>query len=418
MPKKIAIIGAGLTGLTLAKKLTLYGHSVDLFDPSPLGIANYRIFDGIPVHHVGGHCLSTKRPKVVKFVDEYILAPEEWTEIERLAVVALTKDITSKYPIEMNIDPAVWPAYLITQIKAELNYNLKLTKPTINTLYDQFIYSFGKTLTDMYFEPYNNKIWCENIKNLDYHWVKDKTPQVSISQILENINIKNSLGFNDTDHATFRYPIIDKTGRNLFLDNFSKLHTVIKKHVVAIERIDCLSRIKTDDGLENFYDDIVYTGTLSALPSLLNVKILNADNLHINPVTVTAVRGPKQNFSWKYIPDEKFCFHRIINMSYFAKHIKDSTNIFAIETTGEVTSKRLINDISSYSNDFEILELLKPRPGYVKFKPEDTLAVNKIKTLATENNVHLCGRFATWSYDNADICIDNALSLAEKINEN
>ncbi|MDB0012445.1 NAD(P)-binding protein [Paracoccaceae bacterium] len=413
--KKIGIVGAGLSGLTLAKKLSLAGHEIFLFDRSPLGIASYEVVDGIPIHHVGGHCLSQKNESVVEFIYKHVLPVEYWRTVERKALVELNPGINVSYPIELSVGQSGWRKDLVKKIISELTILQRSELKNPLTLHEYLEQNFGKTLTQLYFNPYNTKIWCEDPKKLDYEWVKDKTPQVSIEQILNVINENNHERFKDTDHAVFKYPKINESGTNKFLRNFSKLHQIIPEKIQKISKIGEAYSLITDEESEYEVDTVIYTARLDALPKILGCEIKNISNLEINSVTVAAVRGPSSDFTWKYIPDKDLCFHRIINMSYFSGRQSDEQHIYAIETTGIIDKHKIIRSIENYNKEFKILKILSPKLGYIKFKPDQQSIVHDIKKIAHERNIYLCGRFATWSYDNADICISHALQLAETI---
>ena len=412
---KIGIIGAGLSGLTLAKKLSLAGNDVVLFDRSPLGIASYEVFDGVPVHHVGGHCLSQKRDNVISFINEHILSDDNWQTVERKALVELFPNVDVTYPIELGIGQKGWPKVVVEKITQELKHISASRPKKPKTLHEYLINSFGRTLTQIYFEPYNKKIWCEDPRNLDFEWVKDKTPQVSADQILDTIKNNNIMKIKDTDHAIFKYPIIDKSGKNNFLFNFSKIHPVIPRNIIKIDCHRNSYTLTTDKKEEYIVHTLIYTGSLNSLPKIMGIKVQHLSYLEINPVTSSVVRGPPGNFSWKYIPNKDYCFHRIINMSYFARKHEESQHIYAVETTGVIDPSLVIKSIKKYNSRMEVLKILAPKPGYVTFKPHQQDIVKNIRDLAAEKKIHLCGRFATWSYDNADICIDKALRLAEDL---
>ena len=322
-------------------------------------------------------------------------------------------DVT--YPIELGIGQKEWPKIVVEKIIQELKFILTSHSKKPKTLYEYLLCNFGKTLTEIYFEPYNRKIWCEDPRNLDFEWVKDKTPQVSVGQILDIIKNNNVLKIHDTDHAIFKYPIVNETGENEFLLNYSKLHAVIPRNIIKIDFYQNSYKLTTDKQEEYNVDTLIYTGCLNYLPKIMGIEVQNLSYLEINPVTVAVVRGPPSDFSWKYIPNKNFCFHRIINMSYFAGKHEKHEHIYAFETTGIIDSSEIAKSIYKYNSKMELLKILSPKPGYVKFKPQQQEIVKNISNLAYERKIHLCGRFATWSYDNADICINNALSLAKDL---
>lgn len=45
---------------------------------------------------------------------------------------------------------------------------------------------FRKTLNSLYFTPYNNKVWRQDISQIAMDWLEDKLPMPSVAEILLN----------------------------------------------------------------------------------------------------------------------------------------------------------------------------------------------------------------------------------------
>ena len=103
--KKIAVIGAGISGLTIAKMMSqVEGFSVSVFEESEDvgGIAKVRMVGNFPYHKIGGHCFNSKHPEVLDFVFDNVLEKDEWNLVERKASI-LFKGTRLDYPIEFSM---------------------------------------------------------------------------------------------------------------------------------------------------------------------------------------------------------------------------------------------------------------------------------------------------------------------------
>ena len=72
--KKIAIIGAGISGLA-AGKLLSKNFDITIFEKKNHigGIARTKDIDGVAYHLVGGHCFNSKNKSVMNFVFNEVL---------------------------------------------------------------------------------------------------------------------------------------------------------------------------------------------------------------------------------------------------------------------------------------------------------------------------------------------------------
>lgn len=62
---------------------------------------------------------------------------------------------------------------------------------------------FGSTLYDLYFQPYNEKVWRRNLKLVPLSWLEGKLPMPTVEEmIFNNINHIKEKAF---VHATFWY---------------------------------------------------------------------------------------------------------------------------------------------------------------------------------------------------------------------
>ena len=70
--------------------------------------------------------------------------------------------------------------------------------------FEEFLkYRFGETLYELYFKPYNEKVWRRDLKYVPLSWLEGKLPMPTVAEmIFNNINHVKEKQF---VHSTFWY---------------------------------------------------------------------------------------------------------------------------------------------------------------------------------------------------------------------
>ena len=172
---KTIILGAGITGLSMARLLQNAHQEVIILEKEATigGIAKTKQIGGTTYHPVGGHCFNSKHPDVMAFIFK-ILPPDQWHKITRCSKIDLNS-YEVDYPIEFSIQQ-------IYHHDKELAHNIVEDFLSTNdngqysNLEDWFRKKFGNTLSELYFIPYNTKIWGREPREMSSTWVETKLP--------------------------------------------------------------------------------------------------------------------------------------------------------------------------------------------------------------------------------------------------
>ncbi|HEA8146659.1 TPA: NAD(P)-binding protein, partial [Campylobacter jejuni] len=213
---KICIIGAGISGMSLARLLK-DDFEVEILEKKDVvgGIARTKDVNGMPYHVNGGHCFNSKFEDVLNFVFNDILHKDKWNFLPRKAEV-LFKNNWISYPIEFSIKQ-------IDKIDSNLAFNI--TTEMFNASYEKgsnleewFINHFGSTLAREYFIPYNTKIWGISPKNMDNFWIEDQN-QMKLPVPTKESFYKSLIGNTEDkmSHANFYYP--KTNNQNTFIES-------------------------------------------------------------------------------------------------------------------------------------------------------------------------------------------------------
>ena len=222
---KYAVIGAGVSGLSVANMLQDNGNCVTVFekDNRPGGMIKCDRVNGCLFHLTGGHVFNTKRQEVMDWFWQHFDCEKEFTKALRNSSVVMDGMDNVPYPIENHM-------YCFSEdvqrsfINDLLSINASGGSNPDN--FEDFLKGrFGKTLYDIYFQPYNFKVWRRDLTKVPLSWLAGKLPMPTIEEIIyNNINHVEERAF---VHSSFFYP---KTNGSQFLaDRLSQELSVVYK---------------------------------------------------------------------------------------------------------------------------------------------------------------------------------------------
>ncbi|MFR4223921.1 MAG: FAD-dependent oxidoreductase [Akkermansia sp.] len=113
---KYAVIGAGVSGLSMAGMLLKKGHEVVVYerDSRPGGLIKCTEVQGNLYHRVGGHVFNSRRQEVLDWFWSRFDKERDFVSARRRAVISLEGGAVVDYPIENHLDqfprPSVPPS--------------------------------------------------------------------------------------------------------------------------------------------------------------------------------------------------------------------------------------------------------------------------------------------------------------------
>ena len=409
--KKVAVIGGGVSGLSIAHCLK-ERYDVTVFEAAsqPGGLIKCKRVGGNLYHVVGGHVFNSKRQDVLNWFWRFFDRENEFVKTNRNASIFLEKPIG--YPIENHIYEMTDD--LQKKIIGDLIMIVQNGYHEPANFEDFLKYRFGNTMYELYFKPYNEKVWKRQLSDVPLSWLEGKLPMPTVEEIIFNNFRKKE----ETEmvHSSFHYAKLN--GSQFIAERLAK-----DLNVVYGTEIEKIYREKTGWTIQgDYFDMIIYTGNVKKIPDILDAILFPEDlkkaidNLEYHGTTSVLCKTDQNPYSWIYMPDNKYLSHRIICTGNFA----DSNNAEGI-TSATV-------EFTDYIELDAILENLKQIPytpkyiahQYTQFTyPVQTAntrtVIQEIKDQLEQQEVYLLGRFAEWEYYNMDAAMGTAIDLSKRI---
>ncbi|WP_220399721.1 NAD(P)-binding protein [Filimonas effusa] len=412
---KIGIIGSGISGLSIANLLK-DKHDVQVFEKEqqPGGLIKCERVQDCLFHKVGGHVFNSKNEKVLNWFWGHFDKDSEFVKVKRNAKVFFNNSIIG-YPIE-NYVYLMKPS-LVKDITKEL---LELSKrpgksPFEYENFELFLKgNFGQTLFDIYFQPYNYKIWKTDLGTISMEWLEGKLPMPDYAEILYSNIIR--IEEEKMVHASFFYP---KDGGSQFIvDRFKKelqIHSGAAVNVVT----EMEGHLEVNGAS---FDKLIYCGDIRKLPAFCksilaesDVDVAYLENLRSNGTSNLFCETDATDVSWLYIPESFTEAHRIIYTGNFSssnnKGSKRTTCV--VEFSGKVSYEKMLEESKKLPGNLKALACNYEPNSYVIQDNRTREEVGKAKKALEKRGIYLLGRFAEWEYYNMDKAIEAAFSLAE-----
>lgn len=407
--QRIAIIGAGVSGLTAANILKgRYAVTVYEKAATPGGLIRCERIGGSLFHTCGGHVFNTKLPEVAQWFGERFNLDSDFRKTDRNSVVQLEQAIVP-YPIENHV-------YMLdaeTQ-RRFINDCLAIAggKQAEPADFEAFLRGrFGDTLYNLYFKPYNEKVWRCDLRQVSLAWLEGKLPMPTVQEMLYN-------NFNHVEerqfvHSSFWY---ERQGGSQFIaDTLAKsLNIRYNTDITSLTFESGKWHIAGEQ-----YDRVIWCGNIKDLPSCLhgvNLDAYAADiaALPYHGTTTVFCEIDANPYSWIYLPSDRYACHRIICTGNFAP-----SNNASIISQGRITATIEFTDAISQTDILANLQRMPFHPTYITHRfhpytyPIQTAStrqmISSLKQELAKSDLYFTGRFADWEYYNMDVAMAAAM---------
>jgi protoporphyrinogen oxidase len=409
---KVAVLGAGVSGITAAQKLKEKNIDVTIYEKCSEagGLAKTRITDGYVYDLHGGHIFNSKHKEIVDWVFSF-LPKEKWQFSVRNAQIFFGGKYVA-YPFELSL------CELEPDDATECVHDFMMSQsgPEPDNFRDWLVWNFGQAISDYYMIPYNEKIWSYPLEQMETKWMQGKMPLPTKKEMLKSLLLKNP-SERKMPHSTYYYPI--EGGIQAMINAIAQgLDIRLSTEVKKIEHIDGKWFVNGEGG----YDRIISTIPLPLLSKTMDLptEISNAiADLKYNSLTTMLFKCPETDISWLYIPSKEYKSHRVCYQGAFSPKTCPSGCSGAIEVIGEKFDRysEILDKESIIPNELGMHDYIDSEYAEFAYVIHDKNYRTNTETIKnyfnTIENFDLLGRFATWNYNNMDLCMLDAFRLIE-----
>ncbi|MCA8944419.1 MAG: FAD-dependent oxidoreductase, partial [Planctomycetes bacterium] len=185
---KIAILGAGISGTTIARLLAADGHSVTVLEKSDRagGLCKSRKFGEFTFDEAGGHIMFSKNQEVLRWMKDRSGGDGALVETVRETKIRW-HDRWVPYPFENGVGHLTQEAIVECMegyIEAYVQRRLGVECPS--NFRDWIDWRMGEGFAKHFMVPYNEKIWECDLSTMSSGWVAGRVPEAPIKDILSS----------------------------------------------------------------------------------------------------------------------------------------------------------------------------------------------------------------------------------------
>ncbi len=338
MPDRVLILGAGLTGLAAADELAAVGVPGLVLERSASvgGLAGGIRRGGFSFDY-GPHRFHTPDPALERwfidlFPDGAYRRPRRKSEIQlvgrRFAYPLELGDVVRKLDFVDNV--RVFSDYLVSALRRTL------TRPAEASFEDWVVDRFGRTLYDLYFKPYTEKLWGVSTRDISPDWAAQRISLVSLFDVLKRLLSTNAGDDPRTYAREFLYPEagIGELPRRLAARAASRgVEIRLNAQVTALKAGNGSFEVEVEGVGGKAYREsataVVSTVPLAELVGFIEPRpgadvLRAADGLRSRAVVFLhlALEGetPSDNH-WIYFPEPGYIFNRVSEPANFSEKL-------------------------------------------------------------------------------------------------
>jgi len=441
------VLGGGLTGLSAGYVLSRAGRRVEVFesDITVGGLSKTVVKDGFRFD-LGGHRFFTKDEKVNRFVTG--LMDGELISVQRSSKIYMRSKYFD-YPLRpLN---AMVGLGIPTTLRIIGDYGVerfrKLFRDAASvSLEDWVVGNFGRTMFDIYFREYSEKVWGIECSRISAEWVAQRIRGLSLAKAVKNAFFKFSGRDIPTLADRFVYPelgigrISERLREEIDRDNRVFTGARVERIYHSNFRVESVG--VCGDGYsrsvrgQEFISSLPLTKLIGMLEPAPPGEVLEAaSGLMFRDLVVVAVMVNRKRVTdqtWIYIPEKKIPFGRIHEPTNWSHKMAPEGKTLVVMEFFSFKGDRIWNESDERLTAITVENLEKL--GFIRKEevidsavvrapgayPLFEVGYDRICDLLYDylgkfENLHIAGRAGMFRYYNMDHAIESGINTAEKI---
>jgi protoporphyrinogen oxidase len=424
---RIGVLGGGISGLSLVANLKT---SAEVLEKDAIcgGLCSSVVEDGYTFDAAGPHILFSKNKEVLDYMVGVL---GDNVDKKRRENKIWFKGHLVKYPFENGLSDL--PKEDCYECIRDYLKNPWTKDP--ENLAEWSYATFGASISDKYFIPYNRKIWNYDPAKIALQWVS-RIPKPPMEDVLKSAVGISTEGY--LHQLYFYYPKVG--GYQSLVKNFAALAGDKVRNDETITRV-----AKTHEGWEvttrsgvRKYETLVSTLPIHDLLALWDgapkEAIEVSKKLRYNSL-INVLIGAKEKkplpYTAVYLPATDIVFHRLSFPKQFSEqsvppgHLGFMAEITANDGDGvwELSDDAVLDKVVEGLEKIEFVKreditfekVVRFKYGYPVYDLDYFENSTMLRALVEAEGIRLLGRFAQFEYINSDVCVERALALAKTL---
>ncbi|MET0792252.1 MAG: FAD-dependent oxidoreductase, partial [Polyangiaceae bacterium] len=420
----IAILGAGLTGMSAAIELAQRAVPHRIFEKlnTPGGHAVTVEDNGFRFDRTG-HLLHLKSDALRSQILDWI-GPDH-LQIQRRSVI-WSNGVYTRYPFQANTY-GLPPQVAYECVQGFISAHFAQDRPEPKNFEEFCLQHFGEGISRHFMIPYNSRLWGVHPREITSAWCQRFVPLPRLQDV-----IAGAVGLNDRElgyNSNFIYPRL----------GIGQLAEGMAARVPQLElgrsprRIELSTRqlVFEDERLE--FDVLLSTIPLPKLLALIDElpePVRQAANKlrcsHLYYLDVALRRKSGKDFHWAYVPEAKYPFYRVGCYSHFSDALAPagkSSLYVELADRSEPELERVLPAVArgliemgviDSADDIEFARARRIDFAYVIFDHDYFAALEVIRPFLEQARIVSSGRYGEWNYSAMEDAIVFGKTAAER----
>lgn len=429
---KIAILGGGISGTSLARLLAADGHRVVVFEASERagGLCKSRRIGEFTFDEAGGHIVFSKDKRVLDWQLQRCGGEAATVRSERNTKIRW-HDRWVPYPFENGVGHLTKQAIVDCMAGYVESYAARRAgAPCPENFHDWITWRMGEGFARHFMVPYNEKIWKCDLRAMASSWVAGRVPEAPIADILKSAVGLDTEGY--THQSVFWFP--RRGGFEAMVHGVVQDGGFELRCEAAVQRVERRGARFLVDGED--CDLVVNTVPLprierafAEIPAAIraDIRALRPISL-VNLMIGVRLDEPLPPLSWAYLP---FPSQGPVNrVTWFSNYSPENAPPGHGSFLAEVTHRGDLHPDKAWLQEVVqalgragilvpehvvLLEWCDNEYAYIDQNLEFAARIARVRSWFDASGYITFGRFGRYEYHNSDQCVARAMEVAEHI---